>query len=189
MVRKGIKNGLISETGHHLMPEFYTLLAGNFHRLGTPVFPRRLIENMLAQFGRNSGILIVRTTEGLPIAGVLYFRYKNRMMPYYAGSDFSYRHMAPNDFMYWELMRLAVDKGLAVFDLGRSKIGTGSFSFKKHWGFEATPLAYQYVLSRGQEMPNLSPANPKYQKKIELWRKMPLALTRFIGPFLSKYLG
>jgi FemAB-related protein (PEP-CTERM system-associated) len=189
MVRKGIKKALTSETGNHLVSEFYTLLAGNFHRLGTPVFPRRLIENMLAEFGKNSGVLIVRTPEGLPVAGVLYFTFKDRMVPYYAGSDFSYRGLAPNDFMYWELMQLAVEEGLTVFDFGRSKIGTGSFSFKKHWGFKPVPLAYQYVLGRGQEMPNLSPANPKYQRKIELWRKMPPALTRFIGPFLSKYLG
>ncbi|MCG8635352.1 MAG: FemAB family PEP-CTERM system-associated protein [Desulfobacterales bacterium] len=189
MVRKAIKKGLVSERGHHLVPEFYALLAGNFHRLGTPVFPRRLIENMLAEFGDKAGILVVRTPGGDPVAGVLYLMYKDRMVPYYAGSDFSSRHLAPNDFMYWELMQLAVDTGLTVFDFGRSKIGTGSFSFKKHWGFKPVPLAYQYVLGPGQEMPNLSPANPKYQRKIELWRKMPPAFTRFIGPFLSKYLG
>ncbi len=189
MVRKALKNGLTSETGHHLMPEFYDLLSLNFHRLGTPIFHRSLFKNLLGEFGTDSDILIVRNTQGIPIAGVLYFVFKDRMMPYYAGSDFSYRQLGPNDFMYWELMRLAVDRGLCIFDFGRSKIGTGSFKFKKHWGFEPKPLAYQYILSQGHDMPNLSPANPKYQRKIELWRKMPLALTRFIGPYLSKYLA
>ncbi|MEH0023170.1 MAG: FemAB family XrtA/PEP-CTERM system-associated protein [Desulfobacter sp.] len=189
MVRKAIKNGLVSETGRHLLPEFYDLLAVNFHRLGTPVFPKHLFESLLDGFGANAGILLVRTPHGAPAAGVLYLMYKNRMMPYYAGSDFSFRQMGPNDFMYWELMRLAVEKGLQVFDYGRSKIGTGSFRFKKHWGFEPTPLAYQYVLNQGHEMPNLSPANPKYQRKIELWKKMPLGLTRIMGPWISKYLA
>ena len=45
--------------------------------------------------------------------------------------------------MYWELMRRACERGLKVFDFGRSKRGTGSFDFKKNWGFEATPLVYE----------------------------------------------
>ena len=133
--------------------------------------------------------MVVRTQEGTPIAGVLSFYYKDRVLPFYAGSLFKYRKLCPNDFMYWQLMKDGCEKGFKVFDYGRSKLGTGSYSFKKNWGFEAKPLAYQYQLITAKEMPNLSPANPKYKRKIELWRKMPFALTKIIGPPLAKYLG
>lgn len=189
MVRKGIKNGLRSETGAHLLPEFYDLLTRNFHRLGTPAFTKKLFANFLESFGDMCDLLVVYTPENCPAAGVMFFTFKGRMIPYYAGSDFRYRQLAPNDFMYWELMGMAAEKGLNTFDFGRSKIGTGSFDFKRHWGFEPVPLSYQYMLAEGQEMPNLSPANPRYRRKIELWRKMPLGLTRMIGPFISKYLA
>ncbi len=189
MVRNAIKKGLVSETGHHLLDQFYSILALNYHRLGTPIFPKRFFKNFLDEYKENAGILVVRTKEGNPAAAVLFFIYKDQMIPYYAGSDFSFRRLGPNDFMYWELMKLAVEKKCTIFDYGRSKEGTGSFSFKKHWGFTPRPLAYQYHLVKAQEIPNLSPANPKYQKKIEMWRKMPHSMTKFLGPFIARNLA
>lgn len=189
MVRKALKNGLRSETGDHLVAEFYRLLSMNFHRLGTPVFSRQLFANFLKRFNQDCNIMIIRNRENQAIAGVLYFMFKNRMIPYYAGSDFRYRQLGPNDFMYWRLMCLAADLGLKIFDFGRSKIGTGSFDFKRHWGFEPVSLAYQYMLTKGQGLPNLSPANPEYQRKIMLWKKLPIGLTRIMGPYISKYLA
>ncbi|VVS93997.1 hypothetical protein DBB_35690 [Desulfoluna spongiiphila] len=35
-------------------------------------------------------------------------------------------------------------------------------------------------------MPYLSPANPKYQRRIEMWHRMPLQATRVAGPMLFK---
>jgi len=189
MVRNAIKKGLTSETGHHLLSEFYQILSLNYHRLGTPIFPKKFFKNFLLGYKENADILVVKTKEGKLAAAVLFFIYKDQMVPFYAGSDFTYRRLGPNDFMYWELMKLAVEKKCTIFDYGRSKEGTGSFSFKKHWGFKPKPLAYQYHLSKAKDLPNLSPANPKYQKKIETWRKMPLALTKFIGPFIAKNLA
>lgn len=189
MVRNAMKKGLISETGHHLLDEFYTLLALNYHRLGTPIFPRKFFENFLREYGRDADILLVRTEEGALAAAVLFFVFKDQMVPYYAGSDFSCRQLGPNDFMYWDLMKLAVERGCTIFDYGRSKQGTGSFSFKKHWGFEPRPLAYQYHLVTLDKLPNLSPTNPKYQRKIQIWKKMPHSLTKLIGPFISRNLA
>ncbi|NOX32307.1 MAG: FemAB family PEP-CTERM system-associated protein [Deltaproteobacteria bacterium] len=189
MVRNAIKKGLVSETGRHLLPEFYKILALNYHRLGTPIFPKKFFKNFLAEYKENAGILLVKTREGKLAAAVLFFIYQEQMVPYYAGSDFSYRRLGPNDFMYWELMKLAVEKKCTIFDYGRSKEGTGSFSFKKHWGFTPRPLAYQYHLAKAKELPNLSPANPKYRKKIRMWQKMPHTLTKCLGPFISKNLA
>lgn len=188
MVRNAIKKGLVSETGHHLLPEFYRILALNYHRLGTPIFPEKFFKNFLIKFGRNADILLVKTKEGQLAAAVLFFIFKDQMIPYYAGSDFIFRNLGPNDFMYWELMKHAVEKKCRIFDFGRSKEGTGSFKFKKHWGFEPEPLAYQYYLAKDADVPNLSPANPKYQKKIKMWQKMPHIMTRLIGPLIARNL-
>lgn len=189
MVRNAIKKGLVSETGHHLLPEFYQILSLNYHRLGTPIFPKKFFKNFLAEFGQHAGILVVKTKEGQLSAVVLFFIFKDQMIPYYAGSDFSFRHLGPNDFMYWELMKHAVEQKCRIFDFGRSKADTGSFRFKKHWGFEPIPLAYQYHLGKALEIPNLSPANPKYQKKIQMWQKMPHVMTRLLGPFIARNLA
>ena len=188
MVRQGIKHKLTSEIGHHLIDEFYQILATNYHRLGTPIFSKKYFKTFLNVFGDNANILSIKTNENKTIASVLSFFFKDQVVPYYAGSDFDCQRLAPNDFMYWELMRYGCKNGYKIFDFGRSKIDTGSYHFKRHWGFEPVQLSYQYHLIKADEIPNLSPANPKYQKKIELWRKLPFFLTKIIGPPIARYL-
>lgn len=188
-VRKGMKSGLIATFGHDQFKIFYELMARSYHSLGTPVFSKKFFQSFLTYYAQDAELLIVKTAAGLPVSGVMTLFYKDRVMPYYAGSLPGYRNLCPNDFMYWELLKYGLEKGYKIFDLGRSKVDTGSYRFKKHWGFEPQPLAYQYKLVKIKELPNLSPANPKYAHKIELWRKMPFALTKLIGPPLAKYLG
>ncbi len=189
MIRIGIKAHLRSETGHHLLPVFYDILAANYHRLGTPVFPRRFFARFLEVFGSRADILVVRTAQGRPIAAVLSFFFRDTVMPYYAGSLFEYRALAPNDFMYWELMRRSCLAGYRRFDFGRSKEGSGSYAFKVHWGFEPKSLAYQYVLHRMPTLPDLSPANPAHQWKIALWRRLPKWAARVLGPAIARHLA
>lgn len=188
-VRHGIKSQLKTYEGNHLLSEFYAVLAQNFHQLGTPVFPRTYFQNLLEAHGENALITVVRTKEQQPVAAALTFFHQDRVVPYYAGSLKEYRTLAPNDFMYWELMKRGWERGCKVFDFGRSKAGTGSYDFKRHWGFEPAPLAYQYHLTCVNEIPNLSPANPKFQLQIQMWKTLPLFMTKMIGPSIARYLG
>lgn len=189
MVRQGEKAGLTHQFGYEeLIPVFYKIFAESYHRLGSPVFPVGLFKNLLREFKEKANILVAKSPEGVPISSVFTFLYKDEVLPYYAGSLFEYRNLAPNDFMYWQLMKYSCENGYRLFDFGRSKIDTGSYDFKRHWGFEPEPLQYQYYLNGINEIPNLSPANPKYQKKIELWRRLPLWTTRIIGPRIVKYI-
>ena len=91
--------------------------------------------------------------------------------------------------MYWELMRRAAERGLGTFDFGRSKRGTGSFKFKEHWGFEAAAACLRIFPGAASAMPNLSPTNPKYRFFIDTWKRLPLWLTRRVGPLLARHLG
>jgi FemAB-related protein (PEP-CTERM system-associated) len=189
MIRQGEKYGLTAEFGSHLLHEHYQLMAESYHHLGTPIFSKKLFEHFVSLFDDKVEILVIRDKDKIPIAAVMSFFYKDQVVPYWAGSKPEYRKFAPNDFMYWQLMKYGCENGYKVFDYGRSKMGTGSFNFKRHWGFEPTQLAYQYHLVNATEMPNLSPANPKYKRKIEMWRKLPLGATKIIGPRLAKYLA
>jgi len=189
MIRQGMKNNLKGTFGHHQLREFYEMLAHSYHQLGTPIFSRRLFSLFLRIFGDQANLLVIRTPDGNPIAGVLFFLFRDQVIPYYAGSLFSFRHLAPNDYMYWVLMEWGCKQGYRWFDFGRSKVDTGSYDFKRHWGFEPQPLAYQYHLITRKELPNLSPANPKYRRKIEFWKKMPYQLTKIFGPRIACFLG
>ncbi len=188
MVRKGIKAGLCSEIDSGI-DRFFELYAGNVHRHGTPPFPKRYFAALKEEFGEDAEALIVVDAEGAPLSGVLSFYFRDEVLPYYAGDDRRARDMAANDFKYWELMRRACARGLRVFDYGRSKRGTGSFEFKKNWGFEPEPLHYEYWLASGDRIPQNNPSNPKYKALIALWRRLPRPVANFLGPYLSRHLG
>ncbi|HET9952699.1 MAG TPA: FemAB family XrtA/PEP-CTERM system-associated protein [Candidatus Eisenbacteria bacterium] len=186
-IRIGLKSGLDAvHGGAELLDDFYRIYATSVRNLGTPVFPRRLFANLMAAFPAEAGILVVRR-EGVPLASVLTFYDRGEVSPYYGGSLREGWRYGVNDYMYWSLMIHGMERGDTLFDFGRSKRGSGSFDFKRHWGFEPTPLAYQYALVRQKELPDLSPKNPKFSLAIDLWKRMPLALATRVGPMLVRY--
>ena len=188
MVRKGIKNGLASEMDPDV-DRFFALYADNVHRHGTPALPRRYFEALRQEFGPDCEVLTVVDSAGRPVSSVLSFYFRNEVLPYYAGDHEAARELAANDFKYWEVMRRACERGCTLFDYGRSKQGVGSYSFKKNWGFEPTPLHYEYRLYRGNAVPQNNPMNPKYRAFIGMWRRLPISLANRLGPSIVRNLG
>lgn len=187
MVRKGINVGLKAETTADV-GRFYTIYAESVRNLGTPVFPLRYFQTLADVFHEFCEMLIV-THDGKDIAGVMSFYYRDEVLPYYGGSRPVARRLYGNDFMYWALMCRAARHGSRIFDFGRSKKESGAFAFKKNWGFEPSPLYYQYYLVRADGIPNTNPNNPKYRYLIQMWKRLPLPLANLIGPMLSRHLG
>ena len=188
MVRKGIKNGLTSAIDARV-DRFFSLYADNVHRHGTPAMSRRYFQALQSEFGQDCEILTVSSAEGRPLSSVLSFYFRDEVLPYYAGDDEAARDLAGNDFKYWELMRHAAARGARIFDYGRSKQGTGSFAFKKNWGFEPQPLHYEYQLYKRDAVPQNNPSNAKYQLVIKTWRRMPRGLVNLLGPHIVRHLG
>lgn len=187
MVRKGIEAGLEAQIDDHV-DRFYSAYSTSVRNLGTPVFARRYFELLQTIFGSACEVLTV-TQSGQAVASVMSFYFRDEVLPYYGGGTEAAREQKGNDFMYWELMRRASERGVRIFDYGRSKVDSGSYRFKKHWGFAPEPLFYEYYLVRAKTMPDISPVNPKYRSFIELWRRIPLPVARLIGPMLARNLG
>ena len=188
MVRKGIKNNLRSEIDPGV-DRFFAMFADNVHRHGTPAMPKRWFQALRDVFGDSCEVLTVVTEAGRPVSSVLSFYFRDEVLPYYAGDDEAARDLAANDFKYWELMRRACARGLKVFDYGRSKQGTGPYAFKMNWGFEPTPLAYEYCLYKRDSVPQNNPNNAKYKLLIATWRRMPVGLANWLGPLVVRNLG
>ncbi len=188
MVRKGIKNGLVS-TVDTTVDSFFALYADNVHRHGTPAMPKTYFQALQNAFGDDCEVMTVRAPDGRALSSVLSFYFRDEVLPYYAGDDMSARELAANDFKYWELMRRACARGIKVFDYGRSKLGTGSFAFKKNWGFEPRPLHYQYCLYQRDAIPQNNPSNAKYKLLISAWRRMPIGFANWLGPYIVRSLG
>ncbi len=189
MVRKGMQAGLSSVVDPDI-DRFFEVYAESVRNLGTPVFPRKYFALLKQQFGEHCELLTI-TREDRAVAGVLSFYFRDQVLPYYGGSTREGHALrGANDFMYWELMRRACERGYRVFDYGRSKRGTGCYDFKKNWGFEPEPLHYEYHLVKAKEVPNnKNPLNPRYRMLVGTWRYLPLPVSRVLGPFISKDLG
>jgi len=188
MVRKGIKLGLkgVVENNVDRMFEAYS---HSVLRLGTPVFPKKYFALLQTTFGDECEVRSIYTADDQLVGSVLSFYWRDEVVPYYGGGMDLARSVAGNDFMYWNLMQAAAARGCRLFDFGRSKLGTGAYDFKKNWGFEATPLPYEYKLYASSALPDNNPLNPKYQLFIKVWKKLPLPVANFMGPFIVRNLG
>lgn len=187
MIRQGEKFGLAASVGGEgLLRGFYHVYSTSLRNLGTPAYPLALFQNMLREFGPACRILSV-SREGPVVAGVLTLFFRDRVLPYYGGALRPAFRFAVNDYMYWRLLCYGAERGYRVFDFGRSKRGSGSYDFKRHWGFSPIPLSYQYHMVRQAKVPDLSPKNPRFSLPIQLWRRMPLWLAERIGPSIVQF--
>lgn len=187
VIRKALESELVSVIDPDV-ERFFFAYSASVRNLGTPVFARQYFQILKAVFGEACEVLTVEAA-GRVVASVMSFYFRDEVLPYYGGGTFEARQFGANDFMYWKLMCHAAEQGCRVFDYGRSKQGTGSYNFKRHWGFEPAPLHYEFHLVKAQELPDVNPLNPKYQFFIKAWQRLPLGLSQWIGPLISKYLG
>ncbi len=186
MIRKGEKAGLTVKRGAEQLDAFYHLMTVNLRRLGTPAFPRVLFQNLIREYPSQTDITVVYSAEK-PVSGGMSFFFRDWMQPYYIGSLDEAKGLAANNFLWWELMKHGAQKGCATFDFGRSKRDSGNFDFKKKWNPQIDTLSYQVLLVRRKEMPNFSPTNTKFQMVTNAWKKMPLGLTRVLGPCVVRW--
>ena len=187
-IRKAQKSGLsLSAGGSELLDEFYHVFSINMRDLGTPVYAKRFFQNILGQFPDASQLFIVRCQDR-PVAAALAVWFRETLEIPWASSIHHYRALCPNNFLYWEAIRWAIHHGFRQFDFGRSTVGEGTYKFKEQWGAQPVPLYWQYRLRQGASLPDLSPKNPKYRLAVELWRRCPVSITRWIGPRIVKHI-
>lgn len=184
-VRKGRKNGLTVHWGtHDLLREFYDVFARNMRDLGTPVYSQKLFALTLAEFGDRAELCVVRADGQAVAAGLLLHGWGVTEVPS-ASSLRQYNHTNANMLMYWHLLERAVERQQSTFDFGRCSTESNTFRFKKQWGAEPTPAEWQYH-DLGGCVGALRTSNPRYQRFIRWWKRLPLPVTRVLGPFVVR---
>jgi len=185
-IRKAEKSGLTVERGRDsLVGDFYRVFSRNMRDLGTPVYSRRLFEEVLRTFPSRSQLHVVRL-NGEPIAAGFSYRTAAMVQLPWASSIREFNPLCPNVLLYWDAIQFACESRASVFDMGRSTPNEGTFRFKSQWGAEAVPLHWEYQLLTPGALPNVSPANPKFQLAIALWQRLPLAVTNSVGPMIVR---
>lgn len=173
--------------GVELLDDFYEVFAENMRDLGTPVYARSFFRNLLT----NSGIcswLVVVNLNGKPCGCAFLLGHGDRMEIPWASTLRRYNATGLNMFMYWRILELAIAQGYKQFDFGRCSKDGGTYRFKQQWGAHPVPMCWNYQLSPGAEMPGLNPDNPKFRLLIAVWQRLPVWLTRLMGPHVVKSL-
>ena len=187
-IRKGMKSGLTAEFGgEDLLDAFYGVFARNMRDLGTPVYGRHFFSEILKTFPRDTYICIVRH-QGKPVASSFLMGHRGTLEAAWSSSLYSYVSMKPNMFLYWRTLSFAGERGYQLFDFGRSSIGSGTHRFKKQWGSQDVPLYWVYWVPEGADLPELNPENPRYRLAIWLWQRLPVSVTKLVGPAIVKRL-
>ena len=185
-VRKGEKSQLsIDVGGTELLPAFYAVFARNMRDLGTPVYSARFFEEVCRAFPEQTRVFVVRANGQAVAASIVHWLGPTIQVPWASALRES-NSLSANVFLYWQMVKFAVERGFTTFDFGRSTPNEGTFHFKKQWGAEPLPLVWEYWTAAGQAMPDLSPGNPKFDLAIRVWQKLPVGLTTWIGPSIVR---
>lgn len=188
-VKRAYKDGLeVRKGGLDLLPVFYQMMEESWRNLGTPLYRRDYFERVLRTFPENSSVFLCHRKEE-PIAVALCGYYNGVVEGLWAGGGLLARQLDANFVLYWEMIRDACLRGCHSFHLGRSTAASGAEDFKRRWNAESKQL-YWYYDRPGQPaeaaVPSLNVDNPKYKLAIATWRRLPLAITRQIGPPLAR---
>jgi len=185
-IRKAEKSGLtVKVGGKELLSDFYAVFVRNMRDLGTPVYGQQFFAEVLAAFPADSRIITVYL-EGNPVASGLVVRFREALEIPWASSIRDYNSLCPNNLLYWTALQHALEIGCRRFDFGRSTPGEGTYKFKEQWGAKPLVLNWQYLLQNGKALPELNNKNPKFEMAIRIWQKLPLPLTRTLGPHIVK---
>jgi FemAB-related protein (PEP-CTERM system-associated) len=189
LVRKAEKSGMAAREGDPArdLPAFYDLFAANMRDLGTPVYTGRFFREVLQAFPDSTRLTLVER-EGVPAAAGICVGHRGFTEIHWAASRRDLLAASPNMLLYWEAISHAARTGLRTFCFGRSTIDSGPYRFKKQWGALPTPLSWEYLLAEGTELPRLNPDNPKFRIAVSTWKKLPVPLTRILGPPIVRHI-
>ncbi len=190
-INKAERSGVTATIGgEEQLDFFYEVFAQNLRDLGTPVFAKSLVQNIFREFPDQTHI-VVTEVEGKPVGALLFFTWKELIHAQWAATFREFRDFRPNDMLYWAMLKWGCENGYRVCDTGRSQWGSGNFKFKELWGAEPVPLYYQSFMRRGTSVPDFElkvERDFKFRFIVQSWQRLPVPVTRLVGPYLRKNL-
>jgi FemAB-related protein (PEP-CTERM system-associated) len=170
--------------GLELLDDFYSIFCRNMRDLGTPPFSRKLFAAILAEFENAAELCVVRL-NAKPVASALLVHGPGVTEVPSASSLRQYNSSNANMLLYWNLLKRSIERGQSTFDFGRSSKDSGTFRFKAQWGAKASPAVWQHFVREGSAT-DMRPNSGKYDLMINTWQKLPVWITKIIGPSIVR---
>jgi FemAB-related protein (PEP-CTERM system-associated) len=188
-INRPLKEGFASSIGGlELLEDFYEVFLVNMRDLGSPVHSVELMRNVLGEFAERSRIFVVYKSEE-PVASALVVGFEKVLRNPWASSLRQYASSSPNMLLYLRMLEYACDNGYRIFDFGRSTAGEGTYKFKEQWGAVPAPLYWHHISLDGNLPDPQGPETEKFEMAARCWRKLPLIVTKIIGPSIRKHIS
>ncbi len=184
-IKKSKRHGLTFKHGRHeLVNDFYEVFSRNMRDLGTPVYSKSLFVHMLEYLPASWITVVYQNAQ--PVSGGFLVGWRDTLEIPWASTLKQANRFEANMYLYWEILRLSIEKSYKIFDFGRSSKEASTYRFKKQWGAQPFDLYWHYWLPDQQQLPQINPNNPKFKVMVEAWKRLPLPISNFIGPYVVK---
>jgi FemAB-related protein (PEP-CTERM system-associated) len=188
-INRPVKEGCESVIGGlELLEDFYRVFLVNMRDLGSPVHSVELMRQVLREFSERSRIFVVYRS-GEPVAASVVVGFGKVLRNPWASSLRKYASLSPNMLLYLRMLEYACDHGYEVFDFGRSTPGEGTYKFKEQWGAVSAPLCWYCISLDGKPLRWERTEAERFEKATQYWKKLPLVVTKVIGPSIRKHIG
>lgn len=188
-VNKARKDGVVVKTdgSPEAMKAFYEVNLRTKTRLGSPAHPLSFFQAMQRELGGCFRLYSAEYQGRVVSAGVA-IRYNGVVNATHQASDHGYLEHHPNDAVSWQEMEDGGRDGFRYLDFGKTPAdNTGLAQYKKKWKAEEKKLYYYYYPS----VPKLMGSNrqgTRYRVVTGVWKRLPLPVVRWLGPFAFRQL-
>jgi len=183
-IRRVQKEGMETRFGVDQQGAFYEVFARNMRDLGTPVLPRRFFERVATVFP-DQVVFGAVYWQQRPVAAGCGFVWRDEFEMTWSSGLRQHGHRRPTLLLYSRFMEHLIERGVRVFNFGRSTPGSGPHEFKRQWGGVDVPLPWlQWSARERTVMP--TPDRPAFRLASTVWRRLPLALTNKVGPVIAR---
>ena len=186
-IRRAERENLVYEEGssEEQLNDFYRLMTMTRRRHGLPPQPLRWFRSLIAAFGPDMKIRIVRK-DGVAVASIVTLSHRQTMVYKYGCSDASANKFGGTPMLFWQTIQEAKRNGQTELDMGRSDLEDPGLSvFKEHWGSVPTPLTYWKYPA--EPLRN----RPEWQKKwaTRAIESSPNLILQLVGNVLYRHVG
>lgn len=188
-IRKPKKNGLAVKVGGiELVDDFYDVFSTNMRDLGSPVHSKKFILQVLQRFAEDARIFIVYG-QGKVMACSMTLGFRDVLSNPWASFLRRYSQLSPNMLLYWAMLEYACQNGFRTFDFGRSTVNEGTYRFKLQWGARPELLYWYRFTRKDRPVSNMVSDKGRMSLAVELWKRLPVSLTRVLGPLIRRYIS
>lgn len=191
-INKAKRSGviIITETDINDMDKFYDLKVKTRKKHGSPTPSFKFFKCIMEEFkGEDIVKLWVAEHENKIISALIFYTFKDTVMPAYIASDEKYNSYMPSNLLYWNAIEWGCNNGYKYFDFGRTEPNNEDLlKFKTKWGSDNFKIPYYYY----PVVPNLMSKNRNSTKAgliTGMWKKLPVPILKILGPKLIRHLG